>query len=549
MRTTFTITLAILALITAVTPAIAAPKGAVELSSDKLFQSSSFYCGYINNKWIPGRALTTTLFYSHAAERKNVLAQYKTAQGRKKLSLQKKAKTLQTQIKARSETCQSGPGNGGGGGTATPTSTPGTGTQALSFNLADTVGLALGDPSVNSFDLGGASTRANGNGSNMRKVKGDGQMEEVVNSGSASISKFLIAPNNKIYVVFSQKTNLSDTSRQSDPDGCLLAEIDKASGTPKCIDNQLNSITWQDKTKNKSIQFDSSGAIYYAGSNSAGQSVLRKNAAGQTSDLINDNIQLNDFHVMPDGRVIITGYTTSTNAQWIRRVSAQGGLTNLYTSTIAQFIRTFPDGNVYIGTWGNSSYGVVRYLANSDAVDPQVYIIGGGINGINNPLLDATSFCDNGQYSTYQGFCGFYGSLVKGLHRTTSGKMFAIAGYGDLGELMQYYPSLSRPNTSIQKVSVFQGVIDNLVLAGLNSQNKYVMTLFNTTDSSELSLIGPNDEIEVYHINYVAAENKIMFDGLRFVDNKYVLGQYDLNSMALSSSQTGSTKLVDFQTF
>jgi hypothetical protein len=40
-----------------------------------------------------------------------------------------------------------------------------------------------------------------------------------------------------------------------------------------------------------------------------------------------------------------------------------------------------------------------------------------------------------------------------------------------------------------------------------------------------------------------------MFDGLRFADNKYVIGQVDLSTGAVVASQTGSDKLVDFQTF
>jgi hypothetical protein len=127
--------------------------------------------------------------------------------------------------------------------------------------------------------------------------------------------------------------------------------------------------------------------------------------------------------------------------------------------------------------------------------------------------------------------------------------MFAISGYGANGLLMQYYPELAKPSTAVRKVAVAQGVLTNVILAGLNSSDRNVMTLFNTTDQSELELLGESNEIEIYHLNYVAATNRIMFDGLRFSDNKYVIGQYDLNTMTFSASQTGSTKLVDFQTF
>jgi hypothetical protein len=38
-----------------------------------------------------------------------------------------------------------------------------------------------------------------------------------------------------------------------------------------------------------------------------------------------------------------------------------------------------------------------------------------------------------------------------------------------------------------------------------------------------------SNEIEIYNMNYVASTNMIMFDGLRFSDNQYVIGQVDLN--------------------
>ena len=52
-----------------------------------------------------------------------------------------------------------------------------------------------------------------------------------------------------------------------------------------------------------------------------------------------------------------------------------------------------------------------------------------------------------------------------------------------------------------------------------------------------------------FDLNFVAADNKIMFDGLRFADKAYVLGEIDLDTMTVISSPTGTGKLVDFQTF
>ena len=94
-----------------------------------------------------------------------------------------------------------------------------------------------------------------------------------------------------------------------------------------------------------------------------------------------------------------------------------------------------------------------------------------------------------------------------------------------------------------------QRVIDYLILTGLDANGQNITTLYNTATDTEQTLISSTNEIEMYHLNYVASSNKIMFDGLRFSDNKYVIGQIDLNTQVVSASQTGSSKLLDFQTF
>jgi hypothetical protein len=96
---------------------------------------------------------------------------------------------------------------------------------------------------------------------------------------------------------------------------------------------------------------------------------------------------------------------------------------------------------------------------------------------------------------------------------------------------------------------VAQSVLDYIILSGTDLNGKNITTIYNTSTDTEQVLIPASTEIEVYHLNYVASTNKIMFDGLRFSDNKYVIGQVDLNTKVVSASQTGSSKLLDFQTF
>jgi hypothetical protein len=103
--------------------------------------------------------------------------------------------------------------------------------------------------------------------------------------------------------------------------------------------------------------------------------------------------------------------------------------------------------------------------------------------------------------------------------------------------------------SEVKSVGVAQSVLDYIILSGTNGSSKNVTTLYNSSTDTEQVLIPATTEIEVYHLNYVASTNKIMFDGLRFSDNKYVIGQVDLNTRTVTASQTGSSKLLDFQTF
>lgn len=499
----------------------------------------SFYCGKMGaSKWIPGR-LVKKYFYSHQAEKKNLLQQLRTASKTKKKKLQAQISALGKLISARSPLCATGgPGR-------IPKTSP------LKFNLSGAIGLTLKNPeaqSLSAFARTGQTSKLAVPSSNLQKVSSAGTVSSVVSSGSATVSNFLIAPNDKLYVLFARGTNLDDTNSAGN---CLLAEVNKLSGVPTCIESELVTINVLDRNSywalNTTIQFDDTGAIYYVGNNANGNAVLRRNVGGTKTDLINDNIRVFDFVVLDDGRVIIAGNTKSTNADWVRRISVTGGLTTLFPLK-SFFLHMFPDGNVYVGGLGGfggaGGAGVDRYLSQSDAVEEKPYIG----HDSQNPHFPISLVCDETLHP--RGFCGGYGGLVRKFYSNTNNEVFAISDGGSgATALMRYFPTLERLPTVVSTPLVLEGVGVNLVVSGLTSSSRNVMTMLNTSDNSEIQLIGPDNEIEIYHLNYVASSNKIMFDGLRFSDNKYVIGQFDLNTMTFSASQTGSTKLVDFQTF
>ena len=533
-----------IAMLTFTSPVLAAPKGAVKLSNDKVFERNGYYCGKPRSVWIAGRMLARGFFYSHAAERKNVVALAKVATGKKKKNLTNKAKNLKELTAARNPECADG-------SSVIPTPTPEI--RSLKFNLSSAVGLALRS-ATSSLGVARVSARDSEVGSNMSVVTNDGQLEESVSSGSAVISNFLIAPNDKIYVIFSQRTNLEDT-QQEDPNGCLLAEIDRETGIPTCIDNEISQIVWLNNQSNKSIQFDNTGAIYYLAIKNGGTLTLRKFSNGGITDLINDNIAIDDFLVLPDGSIILSGTTGSPYQRWIRKILVSGGLQTVKNvtscNTQMNFMRIFPDDKIYFGIDDCSPGGIYRMDQNASSLEaaPWMGVSKTWVDGIEVDLPEPIAFdCYPPYTDTLLGHqlsqgCGAY---TQQSYRTPDGKMFFIAN----NKLFKYYPTVAKPVTIVTKINVAQGMTGSIILAGFNNSDRNVLSQFNTVDDSEVELIGPDNEIEIYHLNYIETENKIMFDGLRFSDNKYVIGKVDLNTLQVTASYAGgSTRLEDFQTF
>ena len=117
-----------------------------------------------------------------------------------------------------------------------------------------------------------AGVRKFATGSNLQKIDDSGKLSDALAEGNATISRFLIAPNNKLYVLFSSKPIIGITP-------CVLAEVDQGTGKPICIESDQDFQfvpAGQSKTKFTTgssgfrnlvndFQFDSEGAIYYLG--------------------------------------------------------------------------------------------------------------------------------------------------------------------------------------------------------------------------------------------------------------------------------------------
>jgi len=208
---------------------------------------------------------------------------------------------------------------------------------------------------------------------------------------------------------------------------------------------------------------------------------------------------------------------------------------------------------VYISVWGpGEPMGMKRFLTSTNQMDSR-YWLTGNTNGITRDgYFQVQDFCTGQNDADRRPFCGWYGMYTKSFFSTIDGKAFGIAGTSnEAGLLTQYYPTLAFPQTAVKNVTVAQGVITYLILAGTDASSQNIMTLYDTSNGAEEQLLGAENDIEIYHVNFVyeAGVSKVLFDGLRFSDNKYVLGQVDLTTKQVSVTSTIAAKWSDFQTF
>jgi hypothetical protein len=94
----------------------------------------------------------------------------------------------------------------------------------------------------------------------------------------------------------------------------------------------------------------------------------------------------------------------------------------------------------------------------------------------------------------------------------------------------------------VQQVSLVEPVGDRIALAGVDAGEHRVLVLHDTATGTETPLIGPDTEFDVYHLTYDAKGEKLLFDGLRFADNKFVLGQVDLKTNEVTFPATSTTR-------
>jgi hypothetical protein len=357
-------------------------------------------------------------------------------------------------------------------------------------------------------------------GSKLLAISTTGAVSDAISSGTAVVRDFYSAPNGNVYIVFESKVALTTGGTT-----CLLAVVDVSTGAPTCVDSTLDSITWElgfyNGYGNSPVQFDSLGRIYYAGYSGSSR-VLRRASNSSVTDLINDNVTLQDFAVLADGTVLVVGQTTSTSTRWLRRISNAGGIKNLFLGSVYS-LRIFADGNAYAGVCCTSSMGIRRYVAETDLLETKFWVGESGVDSYN-----SGNYCRD-RDANYA-FCNFNGSMYSSLFNTFGRKTFAVVGQSGMNkQLWQYYPTVEKANVSaINSVTLAQQVITMMILSGTSSTGSNILSLYDTSSKQETVVMDGSNEVEIYSMSYSQKKNAIMFSGLRFSDNKYVVGEVSL---------------------
>ena len=506
-----------------------APPGAVKLPSSRIKKVGPILCGRFQSNWFPGRKLKGNYFMRH--DRQAALYRKKAKKARTskaRTRYRKLANRYQGLVRSQTPKCRR-------------QSTP------LRFRLSDAIGVALTESSASRTVVRTPRTTT---GSNLSAILSSGELTDAIVSGSVTISEILVGPDNALYVLFPSPVDLS-TSQQS-PDGCVLAKVTRDSGVPTCIDSTLRQI-WGDPNSqfNPAVQFDAAGGIVYTGSTSNGNSVVRRWLNGVVTDLVNsDNIYVRNFLALEDGSVLIAGYTRATLSAWTRRIEPSGQVSTVAGSE-SQFMNYFPDGNVYMGFWSLEDFGVKRFLTASGSLEAK-YWISSTLNSITPQFyFNAGDYCQDDVRPQREGFCGTFGALTQGrIYETSGDSVYALAGgFGQRATPMKYFPTVEYVSTSLEGAVVGTASGNRLVFSGTDVSDRYKTIVYDTTGETEVEVIGPGSEVEIYHLVTDESSGKVLFDGLRFSDNSYVIGEIDPVTGSFEFLDSTSTRLADLQAF
>jgi|UPI00048D7335 hypothetical protein len=368
--------------------------------------------------------------------------------------------------------------------------------------------LNVEDPNQVVFDMSDAVALARpetpADSSGFYKLESDGSQSDPLINGDVTIQDFYIAPNDDVYAALAGKQQLVTGGT-----ACLLVKINSITGVPTCIDSTLDSIDWNTEgILPMPIQFDLGGNIYYLGQ-SGNNTVLRKNSNGVNTNLTNANIQISAFYATPNGEVVLCGNTKSNNLiDWVRVLRTDGSLSTLKSGFSCRFMQKFSDGKLWIGNGGIPGY-FLRYDFSAKKL-------------IDSPRVTTESVAELGVRWDVS-----LGTITDSFHFPATKESWGLADNPST-TLVRYTPSLMIAETSLTTYTMGRRVLNTLVLTGLDKNEINKLILYDTQNGNEIVVFDGRNEVEIYDMVFIGGSNKLMFSGLRFSDNAYVVGQVSL---------------------
>jgi hypothetical protein len=570
-------------------PAQAAPKGTKWVDKSRAKNIGSTVCAKVGKQtkntyvevWTAGKWVNKkqSQFISYNSLASNAAAAAKKAKGTKKKTLTKQSASYSKLSKTYTPKCKK--------------------VNALKVNTKSKAGLAKVSGSSSSLSLQSQADSSNSKQSqakakkysSLMAVSADGKLTEGITNFAAllesygncsgcgpTVSGILAAPNDDIYIIFSQAININDISNPygyngMDQDRCLVAVAHKGAETLDCLDWELQWLnSWtQGTTGNTLIQFDDAGNAYYAGQyNRNGtyySGIRRATPAGKIKDVVRGpnqenmgsgvGLNISSFVVMPQGDMIVVGSTNRGNSwdNWIRLYPSVGDYVILNNGSWGNgFMRLFPDGNVYFSTWGGGGNQLLVFDSNTLVVRPEAFL------GQSNSANLYSDVCGQ-NYWECSNIVSNYGSFIAELDKETEtdsdNSLYALntnSGY-DNAKILELFPSPKLVSAGMNQAKIIEGAGNVLVSAGsqktqinLNQNSyEYVVNIIDPVTGEVTPVTGASG-IDVYTLAYNGSNNTVILSGQR-TSGEIVTGTINLDSATLSVTTSNFGRVDDIELF
>ena len=571
-------------------PAQAAPKGTKWVDKSRVKNIGSTVCARVGKQtkntyvevWTAGKWVNKKQgqFISYNSLASNAAAAAKKAKGAKKKTLTKQSASYSKLSKTYTPKCKK--------------------VNALKVNTKSKAGLAKVSGSSSSSSLQSLNDASNSKQSqakakkysSLMAVSADGKLTEGITNfatllesyGSCSgcgptVSGILAAPNDDIYIIFSQAININDISNPygyngMDQDRCLVAVAHKGAETLDCLDWELQWLnSWtQGTTGNTLIQFDDAGNAYYAGQyNRNGtyySGIRRATPAGKIKDVVKGpnqenmgsgaGLNINSFVVMPQGDMIVVGSTSRGNSweNWVKLYRSTGASELLSSGNWGNgFMRLFPDGNVYYSEWGGGGNQLLVFDSNILQVRDQAYL------GESNSVNLYSDVCGQ-NYWECSNIVSNYGSFIAELDKETAvdsdNALYALntnSGYEN-AKILEVFPTPQLVPAGMNQAKIIEGAGNVLVSAGTQKTQisgtrysyEYRVNIIDPT-TGEITPVSGATGIDVFTLAYNASNNTVLISGQRTSDSAIVTGSINLDSATLTVTTSTFGRVDDIELF